>query len=212
MPARKKPLLLGATGCGSMIVEFGLELAGLPYDYEEVSYGSRSPTRPRLLEVNPLGQVPAMVIPGGKVLTESLAMLHWIQDQVPEAPLIPPPGSAARTDFYRWAVFVVAALYPTWTYGDDGKKWVKRDAVAGQALRDSTDEHRKKLLEQMEAACGAPHFLGKTFSAIDLYLAAMSHWRPGRTWWEENVPKLRAVADAAQAKPEIGGVIRRHAG
>jgi GST-like protein len=64
-------------------------------------------------------------------------------------------------------------------------------------------------LRQLEAACGAPHFLGKRFSAIDLYLAAMSHWRPRREWWRANVPKLLAAADAAIAKPEVGKVVKR---
>ena len=205
----KKPLLLGAAGCGSIIVECGFNLAGIAYDYEEVDYGNESPTRPRLLQANPLGQVPTLVLPDGRVMTESLAMLHWVQDQVGKAPLIPPPGDAARTDFYRWAVFLVAAVYPTWTYGDDAKKWVAGEETAGKALRESTDEHRKKLLKQMETACGAPHFLGERFSAIDLYLAAMSHWRPGRKWWMPELPKLLAAADVAAAKPEVAKVIAR---
>ena len=111
--------------------------------------------------------------------------------------------------FYRWAVFLVAAVYPTFTYGDDAKKWVGGDEAAGKALRESTNVHRQNLLKQMEAACGAPHFLGRRFSAIDLYLAAMSHWRPGRDWWKANVPKLLAAADAATAKPEVGKVVKR---
>ncbi len=205
----KKPLLLGFAGCGSVIVEFGFNLAGIAYEHEEVDYADNSPTRPRLLEVNPLGQVPALVLPDGTVMTESLAMLHWIQDQAPAAPLIPPKGDAARASFYRWAVFLVAGVYPTYTYGDDGKKWVNGDAAAGKALRESTDDHRKKLLLQMESACAAPHFLGERFSAIDLYLAAMSHWRPGRKWWAPEAPKLLAAADAAIAKPEVVKVISR---
>ena len=205
----KRPLLVGSAGCGSIIVECAFKLAGIAYDYEEVDYADDSPTRVRLLEVNPLAQVPTLVLPDGSVMTESLAMLHWIQDQVSAAPLIPPPGDPARVPFYRWAVFLVAAVYPTYTYGDDGKKWVAGDAKAAQALRDSTNAHRQKLLKQMEGACASPHFLGARFSAIDLYLAAMSHWRPGRKWWSQEVPKLLAAADAASAKPEVGDIIRR---
>lgn len=205
----KRPLLLGSAGCGSIIVECGLNLAGIAYDYEEVDYSDDSATRPRLLEVNPLGQVPALVLPDGKVLTESLAMLHWIQDQAATAPLIPPRGDPGREDFYRWAVFLVAAVYPTFTYGDDAKKWVAGNETAGKALRESTNLHRQKLLSQLESVCSAPHFLGERFSAIDLYLAAMSYWRPGRKWWEPEVPKLLAAADAAKAMPEIGKVIAR---
>ena len=204
-----KPLLVGSAGCGSIIAESAFALAGIAHDYEEVDYSDESPTRPRLLQVNPLGQVPALVLPDGQVLTESLAMLHWIQDQVPSASLVPPKGDPSRAVFYRWAIFLVAAVYPTFTYGDDAKKWVNGDQAAGDALRASTDAHRQRLLKQMEDACGAPHFLGARFSAIDLYLAAMSHWRPGRKWWAPEVPKLLAAADAAKAKPEVGRIFAR---
>jgi GST-like protein len=205
----KKPLLVGSAGCGSVIVECAFALAGIAFDYEEVDYSEDSPTRPRLLSLNPLGQVPTLVLPDGRVVAESLAMLHWVQDQAPHAPLVPAVGDPARAAFFRWVVFLVAAVYPTFTYGDDAKKWVGGDEATGAALRASTDEHRKRLLKQMEGACEAPHFLGDRFSAIDLYLAAMSHWRPGRKWWEPQVPKLTAAAKAAIAKPEVAGVLAR---
>ncbi len=38
----KKPLLVGSAGCGSVIAEFGFNLAGIAYDYEEVDYGEGS--------------------------------------------------------------------------------------------------------------------------------------------------------------------------
>ncbi len=205
----KKPLLVGSAGCGSIIVECGFALGGIEYDYEEVDYSEGSPTRPRLLEVNPLGQVPALVLPDGQVMTETLAMLHWIDDQAPAAGLIPPKGDASRAAFYRWAVFLIAAVYPTYTYGDDAQKWVGGDKDAASALRASTDAHRQRLLKQMESVCGAPHFLGKRFSAIDIYLAVMSHWRPGRKWWAPEVPKLLAAGDKTKALPAVGRLIAR---
>ena len=206
----EKPLLLGSQGCGNVIVECAFALAGIAHDYEEVDYSDDSPTRPRLLQVNPLGQVPTLVLPDGEVMTESLAMLHWIQDQAPGARLIPPKGDRARMRFYRWAVFLIAAVYPTFTYGDDPKKWVGESEATRNALRESTNAHRQKLLAQMNSECGAPHFLGERFSAIDLYLAAMSHWRPGRKWWAAEAQKLLAAADAASAMPAVGKVLARH--
>src|SRR5476649_2504409 len=120
----KKPLLIGSKGCGNAIVEGALAFAEVPYDYEEVDYGAGSPTRARLLAVNPLGQVPVLVLPDGTVVTESLAMLHYIDGLAPGAKLIPAQGDPLRPVFYRWAAFLVAAVYPTFTYGDDTAKWV----------------------------------------------------------------------------------------
>ena len=72
-----KPLLLGCQGCGNAIVESAFALAGIDFDYEEVDYSDDSPTRPRLLQFNPLGQVPTLVLPDGTVMSESAAIaLH----------------------------------------------------------------------------------------------------------------------------------------
>ena len=72
-----------------------------------------------------------------------------------------------------------------------------------------TDLQRQASLRQLDEACGAPHFLGARFSAIDLYLAAMCSWRPGRKWWQANAPKLLAAATKAREKPEIAPIVAK---
>jgi GST-like protein len=210
-PIPARPLLLGCKGCGNAIVEFAFALARLPLECEEVDYDRGSPTRDRLLAVNPLAQVPTLVLPDGRVLTESLAMLHYVNDLAPQAGLIPAPGDPAREVFYRWAVFLVAAVYPTFTYGDDPKKWVADEAGA-KMLRESTDRHREALWRQVEAAALAPWFLGERMSAIDLYLVAMTRWRPRREWFMANTPKLVAIATRAGGLEVLAPLVNRHFG
>ena len=202
--------LLGCKGCGSAIAEAAFALARLPLDYEEVDYSAGSPTRARLLEVNPLGQVPALILPSGAVMTETLAIVHYVNDLVPKAGLIPAKGDADRVPFYRWAVFIVAALYPTWTYGDEPAKWVEETKGAKQ-LRESTDAHRKKLwLQVEEQGAVGPWFLGERMTALDLYVAAMSRWRPGKAWFEKNTPKLFAIAQKTSATARVADVFQRN--
>ena len=203
------PRLLGCKGCGNVIVEAAFALAGAPLEIEEVDYSAGSPTRQRLLDVNPLGQVPTLVLEDGSILTESLAILHHLETLEPSANLIPPPGDPARRDFYRWAVFIVAALYPTWTYGDEPAKWVE-DTQGAKQLRESTDRHRQVLWKQMEEAAGAPWFLGERMTALDLYVGVMTNWRPGRKWFIAHTPKLEAIAKATAAIPEVAAVLQRN--
>jgi GST-like protein len=205
----KKPLLIGCKGCGNAIVESALAYAGIPYDYEEVDYSPGSPTRERLLSVNPLGQVPTLVLHDGTILTESLAMLHYVDDLAPEAKLIPARGDPLRPAFYRWAAFLVAAVYPTFTYGDEPQKWVASDDGANQ-LRESTNRHREALWKQLEAQATAPWFLGGQMTALDLYIASMTRWRPGRKWFESRTPKLFAIAEKASATRGVADVMKRN--
>jgi GST-like protein len=204
-----KARLLGCKGCGNVVVEAAYAFAGVPLAIEDVDYSAGSPTRQRLLDANPLGQVPTLVLEDGRILTESLAILHHLETVEPGANLIPPPGDATRSEFYRWVVFIVAALYPTWTYGDEPAKWVEESKGAKQ-LRESTDRHRQVLWKQMEEVARAPWFLGDRMTAIDLYIAVMVNWRPGRTWFVANTPKLDAIAKAAAANPKVAAVMERN--
>ena len=93
--------LLASKGCGSAIVEACLDIAGLPYALEELDYGPPGPDRDRLLSLNPLCQVPTLILPGGSVMTESAAMAIHIAETAPASLLAPPPGDPSRAAFLR---------------------------------------------------------------------------------------------------------------
>jgi len=135
--------------------------------------------------------------------------VHYAQDASENARLIPAPSEAERADFYRWAVFLVAAIYPTFTYGDDPKKWVDDEAGA-ELLKQSTNQHREALWLQMENAAQSPWFLGDRLSAIDLYLTVMTHWRPRSAWFDAHAPKIAAIARRGHALPELQSILERH--
>ena len=206
---KKKHLLLGCKGCGNAIVEAAFAVAGIGLDCEEVDYSGGSATRARLLEVNPLGQVPSLVLPDGRLMTESLAMIHYLHDLAPGAGLVPAAGKPGRAEFLRWSTFLVAALYPTFTYGDEPAKWVE-DTQGAKQLRESTDRHRQALWMQLEEAAGEPFFLGERLGALDLYIAVMTRWRPGRKWFTANTPKLMAIAEKTAATPQVAAVIAKN--
>jgi GST-like protein len=180
-------------------VEAALILANVPYDREEVDYTKDTPARDRLLALNPLGQVPTLVLPDGAVMTETAAIVLYLDEQHPAAQLLPREG-AARREALRWLIFLIAAVYPTFTYGDEPEKWI---GDAGPRLRDATHAHRQKLWTQLEGVSGAPWFLGQTRSMLDVYVSVMTHWRPNRPWFAEHTPKLHAIATAIDQLPEL---------
>ncbi|MFT3774005.1 MAG: glutathione S-transferase family protein [Minicystis sp.] len=195
--------LFAARGWGSAIAEAMLTLAAIPYEREEIDPSAPGPDRDRLLAANPLGQLPTLVLPDGTPLTESAAITLRAAEIAPHAGLAPAADDADRTAFLRWLVFLVAALYPTFTYGDDPKRWV---TTASDELRKSTDAHRVALWQQLERAAVGPWFLGARFSAIDVYISVMTRWRPGRAKLAEACPKLLAIARAVDDKPELAPV------
>jgi len=195
--------VIGCRGCGSAIVEAALVLAGIPYDHEEVDYNEAGPARDRLRALNVLGQVPTVVLPDGAVMTESAAIILHLDESHPAAGLLPRIGDPLRRDAQRWLVFLIGAIYPTFTYGDDPEKWI---GDAGPMLREATHAHRRALWKQLEGVAGAPWFLGETRSALDLYIGVMTHWRPRREWFAAECPRLFAIAKAVDADPRLAAL------
>ncbi len=197
-------------GWGSALVEMQLVWYGLPHElieagdiYEDVE------ARQRLAGVNARVQVPTLVLPDGQVMTESAAITLYLADLTGRDDLVPGPGAAERAAFLRWLVFLVANVYPTFTYGDVPTRFVK-DEAAAKGFRAEVDAYEQRLWTAVEAAAAAPWFLGQRLSAIDLFLAVMTHWRPRRAWFAQHAPKLHAAALAAEALPAVAPVLARH--
>ncbi len=204
--------LITTKGCGSAIVEAALELSGLSYEVEELDYETPGPGRDRLRSINPLGQVPTLLLPDGALMTESAAMILHITDRCPEAGLAPPADDPSRPAFLRWLIFLVAAIYPTFTYGDDTSRWVDGE-TAGNRLKAATNQRREAMWHYVEAQLAPdPWMLGERFSALDLYVSVMTHWRPRRPWFADHCPKLSRVALRVDAMPRLAEVWVRNFG
>ena len=202
--------LYGRAGWGSAIVEAQLAWYGLPFTFEPVDDLFKSPdARHRLEKVNPLAQVPTLVMPNGEIMSESAAITLLLADIVGTDSLVPAPGAPERGKFLRWLVFLVANIYPTFTYADDPSRFVSVNA-ARDPFRAATDAYAQRLWRQVETEAGAPWFLGERMSALDLYLAVMTRWRPRRGWFEVETPKLFAIARRVDVLPQLADMWKRN--
>lgn len=197
-------------GWGSAIVEAQLAYYGLPYHLEAVEDVFHSEeARASLRPLNPIHQVPTLVLPSGEVMTESAAITLHLADLTGRDDLVPGPAAPERAAFLRWVVYLVANIYPTFTYADVPSRFVEVEA-AQKPFRAALDAYEKRLWTYVEAAAKGPWFLGERSSAMDLYLAVLTRWRPGRPWFAEHTPKVHAAALAAEALPAVQGVIARN--
>jgi len=78
-------------------VRIALALKGVRYDYVAHHLRRGAQRAPGFLAVNPQGLVPALVWKDGTVLTQSLAIIEFLDEMIPEPPLLPSdPGGRAR--------------------------------------------------------------------------------------------------------------------
>ena len=204
--------LYARNGWGSAIVEAQLAWYGIDYRRRLVGDLLGTPeAREELAPLNPIAQVPTLLLPDGRVMTESAAITLHLADATGSEELVPGPGAAERPDFLRWLVFLVANIYPTFTYADVPSRFV--EVVEAQApFRRSLDDYARRLWTLVEEAAGSPWFLGSRFSAMDLYLAVMTHWRPGREWFAASAPGLAAIVTAVDKETRLVEVWRRNFG
>src|SRR5688572_8400073 len=82
-----------------------LNLKGVTYDYISHHLRKGEHRSPDYLAVNPQGLVPAVVLPDGHVLTQSLAIIEYLDETVPEPPLLPrTPVDRARVRALAYAI------------------------------------------------------------------------------------------------------------
>lgn len=187
----KQLTLYAARGGGSAIVEAMFAVAGLDCEVRYFSWENLPDEE--LLAVNPLGEIPALRLENGEILTETAAIALWLGDRLPDSGLVPPAGDPSRAQFLRRLVWLVAAVYPTFTYGDHPERFVNHSEGA-QQLRDATEQRRRQLWRQLEGELEGPWVCGGEMTALDIFIAVMSCWRPRRQWFSRECPKLFAIA------------------
>ena len=195
--------LYGVRGWGSAIAESMLALAGQGYEFVDVEGFNRAGlARDRLAAVNPLVQVPALVLDDGTIMTETAAITLHLSDRAPG--LAPAIGTPERPRFYRLLIWLVANVYPTFTYGDYPERWAPS---ATEELVASTDRYREALFRWLEEQVAEPFVLGDEPCALDIYVAVMVAWRPRPPWFEQNTPKLMRIAERTRQMPSVTAVL-----
>ena len=87
-------------------VRIGLALKGVPYDYAPVDLIAGQQREPAYRAVNPQGLTPALDLGDGHVLTQSLAILEWLEETRPDPPIL--PRSALDRQIVRTMALIVA--------------------------------------------------------------------------------------------------------
>ena len=191
----------GALGSGSVPVEAALTLIGAPFEVIEGATWEHDPeVLARVEAVNPLKQIPAVVLPSGEILTESAAILIWLADAHPAARLGPAVSDPGRGQFLRWMAFV-AAIYGFYWIKDDPSR-LAPDPAAQPVLIERTETRILECWATMNGQISPGRYiLGDELTVLDLYVAVVSRFRPRRTLFYQAAPKLEAVVKRVDADP-----------
>ncbi len=204
--------LFGQNGYGSACVEAALELLDLEYERVDADPLGDDENRERIASINPIGHVPALILPNDDIMTESAAILVYLGDLQPDAGLAPAVDAPERSEYLRWLIFLAANIYPTYTISDGPDRYTS-DPAQHEDLINHANARRKELWQIMnEAFAGAPRpfLLGAQMTMLDVYASMMSQWSPRRDWFLENCPNLASAVRAVDKHPVIRSVWARN--
>jgi GST-like protein len=197
-------VLYGAPGSGSVMVEAALTLIGAPWRLEDAKSWRDVTDSAEMARINPMRQVPALVLPSGELMTESAAILIWLADSHPDARLAPGLESPMRPRFLRWMSFISAQVYSLyWVRDVPGR--LAEGAAAEAVIKARTAARIADCWGIMDAqAKPAGRFLlGDELSVLDLYLTVVSRWGPRRRSFYAVAPGLAEVVRAADVEPRL---------
>lgn len=96
----------------SLASHIALREANLDVEFRQVVLGTkRTITGDDFLAISPKGQVPALLLDDGTLLTEGPAVLQFIADLRPESGLAPQVGAPERYHMQAWLNYIATEIH-----------------------------------------------------------------------------------------------------
>jgi glutathione S-transferase len=184
-------------GACSLSPHIALLEAGLPYDLVKVDLRAKKlENGDDFLKVNPKGQVPALALDNGELVTEGPVIVQMIADTVPAKNLAPARDSAERYKLLEWLNYITGELHKNFSPMfnpsiPDEVKNVFRDRIMGKF----------KYIDAQLA--GRDYLMGKQFSVADGYLYTMLRWADGHKFDLSGLKNLMAFKERVGARPKV---------
>jgi GST-like protein len=205
--------LYGKLGSGVASVHAALEIIGAPYRLIETSSWEPNEAFRDLLKINPIGQIPTLVLEDGSAMSESAAILAHLGLKYPASKLLP-VNEAKRAQALRGLVFIAANCYSCITILDYPERFcadADHDEAAKERIRTGT---RARLHKHWDVFAdffpGTPYLNGEEIGALDLYAAVVSKWSGTRKHVEQHRPQFHAALLRIDAHPKVAPVFAQH--
>jgi GST-like protein len=207
-------VLYTAKRSGAASVEVMMSALGLDFEKKDATPWSDPPGPffEELKQVNPLGQLPTLITPGGEILTESVAVLWTLLERHP-SDWIPAPSTRDRAACLRWMQFASATIYGAVGVADYPGRWTTSRSPAARAAVERAAVARMKLGWDIVAQAFPQKegfLLGERPYVCDVYLANLSRWWKMRDYLKEAHPSFAALMQRVDELPEVAPVFERH--
>jgi glutathione S-transferase len=184
-------------GACSLSPHIALLEAGLPYDLVKVDVRAKKlENGDDYLKVNPKGQVPALGLDNGEVMTEGPVIVQMIADQAAGKNLAPSRDSAERYRLQEWLNFVTTELHKNFSP-------LFNPAIPKEVKAFFKDRIMGKFKYADEKLAGRDYLMGKQYTVADGYLYTMLRWADGHKIDLSGLNNLMAFKARVAARPKV---------
>jgi GST-like protein len=203
--------LYGSRGSGSAAIELALRACDLPYKLVRASSWEPDSALDELARVNPLKQIPTLVLPDGTVMSESAAILVHLGLTQPSARLLPEAASE-RARSLRGLVFIASNCYSAISISDYPERWTtSEDKHAHEQVRQAARAQLHRHWEIFaDTFAATPYLNGAAPGALDFLAAVVSKWSGTRPHLQARRPEFFAALQRIEAHPLVAPVFRDH--
>ena len=203
--------LYGKNGSGSASIEAALAIIGVPCRIIETASWESNAAFADLLKLNPLGQIPTLVLEDGSALSESAAILIHLGSVHPDSGLLSRDDSA-RAQAIRGLVFIAANCYAAISVIDFPERWCEdADEATQKRIRAGTRARLHRHWEMFADLFPArPYLGGNEIGALDLFAAVVSKWSGSRPHLQQARPAFYATLSRIEAHPKVAPVFAQH--
>ena len=208
----QKLKLYGSRGAGSAAVEMGLRACALDYDVVRASEWEPDSALDELGRINPLKQIPTLVLADGTVMSESAAILIHLGLEHAQSGLLPADASE-RARVLRGLVYIPSNCYSAISVIDYPQRWTTATEVEAreQVRRAARHQLHHKWDVFADTMAGDGEFLtGAAPGALDFLAVVVSRWSGTRAHLEKHRPGLHATLQRIEQQPLVAEVVRAH--
>jgi len=186
-----------APGACSLSPHIALLEAGLPYDLVKVDLRAKKlENGDDYLQVNPKGQVPALRLDNGELVTEGPVIIQMIADQAKDKSLAPARDSAERYKLQEWLNFITTELHKNFSP-------LFQPAIPDEVKTFFRDRLASKFKYVDSQLAGRDYLMGKQFTVADGYLFVMLAWADRLNLDLSGLSNLMAYKARVAARPKV---------
>ena len=189
-------------GACSLSPHIALLEAGLPYDLVKVDLKAKKlENGDDYLKVNPKGQVPALGLDNGELVTEGPVIVQMIADKASAKSLAPARDSAERYKLQEWLNFITTELHKNFSP-------LFQPAIPDEVKTFFKDRIKGKFKYADSKLAGQDYLMGKQFTVADGYLFVMLKWAERTGMDLSEFKNLMAFNDRVAARPNVQAALK----